>query len=157
MLPNATLIIEIASFLILLFIMKRLLYKPLLDFLDKRAKSIEESIKKAEEERNAANLELGKAKKYLDESKREALEFKHIAKKEADEFKQELLQEARFEAERIREYAKEDIAKEIYKARNELKKEAVGLAIGISEKLLAKNIDKATAERIAKDNVREIK
>lgn len=87
---------QIVNFLILLFILKKLLYKPILKVLEDRKKRIEDSLKNAEEiERRLAETEkqaekimakaLAEGQKILDQTNQAAAQIREQANQEAAE------------------------------------------------------------------------
>lgn len=103
---------QIVNFLILLFILKKLFYKPILKHLAERRRRIKQGLKKAEE-----------ADKILEEAKKKYAEKLADAGQKAEM----LLQETEKEAEKIilraRAKAKEEAKDILTSAREKLKKE----------------------------------
>lgn len=98
---------QVVNFLILLFILKKFLYKPILKVLDERKKRIEDSLKNAESiERKLAETE--------------AQSEKILAKASADA--QNFLDQANEAAARIREEAKQQEQQILLKAADDAKK-----------------------------------
>ncbi|MCL5434940.1 MAG: ATP synthase F0 subunit B, partial [Patescibacteria group bacterium] len=68
----AMLAAQIVNFLIILYLLKRFLYKPVLEMLKKRSDAIQEGIKQAEEARITLEKTLEEEKKILLKAKDEA-------------------------------------------------------------------------------------
>ncbi len=120
-----TILFQIINFIVLLFILKKLLYRPIRDIMQKRRAVVEQTIRDAEAEKGAA---LGLKKKYeeeidgLDEIKRRLTEkMKLEVKKE----KEKLLREARGKADGMLEKEKAVLEKE----RKEFEAELHGTAV----------------------------
>ena len=60
---------QIVNFLIILYLLKRFLYKPILEMLKKREDSIKEGLKQAEEARITLEKTLQEEKKILSKAK----------------------------------------------------------------------------------------
>ena len=123
-------------FTLLLILLKKFAWKPILSAVDERNTSIEEALKaadKAKEEMEQLNAD---NERILDEAKlkRDAL------LKEAREIKDGIINEAKekanVEADKIITSAKEQIAHEKMKAITELKNSVAVLSIDIAEKVL---------------------
>ena len=153
---NFTLILQVISFLILMAVLTRLLYRPLLNFLDRRAKSIRENIE-AGRERERATEHLERSQAALRHAREEALRIKELSGKEASEQRRRALSEASKEADRMSAKAKEDLAREVQRARAELKKEALDISVLMAEKVLGKEIKKKDQARLIEEGIDEIK
>ncbi len=154
---NFTLILQVISFLILMAVLTRLLYRPLLNFLDRRAKSIRENIEEAGRERERAKEHLERSQAALRHAREEALRIKELSGKEASEQRRRALSEASKEADRMSTKAKEDLAREVQRARAELKKEALDISVLMAEKVLGKEIKKKDQARLIEEGIDEIK
>ncbi|MBI2601212.1 F0F1 ATP synthase subunit B [Candidatus Daviesbacteria bacterium] len=100
---------QVVNFLILLFILKRFLYKPVLKVLDERRKRVEESLKNAEEiekklleTEEAKNKILEKAsldvQKMLDETKKEIEVMKEEGKVQSEQMAAQIIKKGQEEA-----------------------------------------------------------
>ena len=109
---------QVVNFLILLFILKKFLYKPLLKVLDERKKKIADSLRNAEEiEKRLAETEEKKDKvlaktaedvqKMLDETKKEIEVMKEEGKIQAEQLVAQIIKKgeetAHAEAEKLRQ------------------------------------------------------
>lgn len=137
---NMTLIIEVLSFLILIGLLTKLLYRPMLNFLDERAKRIKEAVESAEKNRKLAQINLEEALRHLEQAKEEALEIKKKAKAEAEEARAKLLDIAQTQARELREKMRQELAEEENRVTKELRRKLGELSVMIAEKVLAREI-----------------
>ena len=123
-------------FTLLLIVLKKFAWKPILSAVDERNNSIEEALKAADKAKEEMALLNADNERILDEAKlkRDAL------LKEARDIKDGIINDAKeqanVEAEKIITSAKEQIANEKMKAITELKNSVAILSIDIAEKVL---------------------
>ena len=123
-------------FSLLLVVLKKYAWKPILSAVDERNKSIEDALKaadKAKEEMLSLNAD---NERILMEAKKE----RDVLLKEGREIKDNIIAEAKdkakVDAEKILTTAKEQIINEKMKAITELKNQIANLSIEIAEKIL---------------------
>ena len=123
-------------FLLLLIVLKKYAWKPILAAVDERNKSIEDALKaadKAKKEMLALNTD---NERILIEAKKE----RDVLLKEGREIKDNIVAEAKdkakIEADKILTTAKEQINNEKMKAITELKNQVAEISIDIAEKIL---------------------
>ena len=105
----STLLLQIANFLIMAFILTRFLFKPLKKMLDKRASQATKAMDEAEETtREAERLRLEYEKKH-ENIDAEFTALKNEARIVIDQTRQQMLQEAYEEIEAMRARAQEEI------------------------------------------------
>lgn len=143
-----TLFLQWVNFLVLLFIMSKLLFKPISSFLDKRAQEIKQNIDSAEEGRVKAQQELDAAKKELQQAQGQAREILSQTRTEASAAKEAMLVEAKKESAGIVAKTKEEIEREMDKARLKIQAQSVDIGVMIAEAILEKKIDKAAEEEL---------
>ncbi len=151
-----TLIIQIVSFLILVGVLTKVLYRPLLDFLDKRSKKVQDMLEDAKRERKQAEDELKKSEERLKKTKEDILKLKELAELQADEHKQKIIQDAEKEARDIRIRSREDIERQIKEVKEEIKKEIGTLAVSIAEKILDKEIKEEDHKRLIEESIKDL-
>ncbi|MEJ5229480.1 MAG: F0F1 ATP synthase subunit B [Pseudothermotoga sp.] len=138
---NLTGIIQLLNFLILLFALYKLLYKPFTQIMDKRREKIEADLAQAERERKEA-LEMKKeAEQILVDARQVAEKIVSDAKQKSDELVNQARNQAREEAERIITSARAEIEMEKRQAMDEVEKKAGELAIALSMKILQGILD----------------
>lgn len=146
---------QIVSFLVMLWVMKRYAWKPLLDFLDARKEKIASEFEAIESQKG----EIEKvAAEYRDKLK--GIEDMALAKtKEAVEKGRQLAsqiqEEAKDEAKALIAKAGEDLKKELLKAKALLKDEMVKITMGATEKLVKSSLTKEKQEGLVKEFIEE--
>ena len=117
------------TFLVLLFVLRRFAWGPIVSTLDERERTIREAIESARREREQAEKLLAEQKEGLARAQREAAELARKNQQEIEVIRQELTARARKEADDLLVDARRQIAEEVARARGELKAEVVDLAI----------------------------
>lgn len=136
----------VLTFAILLILLKRFAWKPIIDSLDEREKRLQSSLKTAEDARNESCKIAEQQKEILLQSRQEASEIMNIAKASAEDFKQKIEISAKNEKEKILASAETEINSMKDAAVRELKNTAVNLAIGAAEKLLDENLNESKSK-----------
>ncbi len=127
---------QVVNFLVILFVLQKLLYKPILGMIEKRKKEIAEGLELTQKMREADEQLKIKQDKALAKAREDALEILEDAKKQAKDVEKELVAEAQTQAASIIERAKEE-AEEIKKAAEaSIRREAVDLAVVMAKRLL---------------------
>lgn len=138
---NMTLFAQILNFLILVVILTKVAYKPLMKALAEREEKIAKSIKSAEQDEIAAKNLLVDYQKQLASARIEAQEIVDKANKLAAEEREASIAETRAEIERMRKSAQADIARDRDLAVAKLKGEVVTLSMAAAAKIINSNID----------------
>jgi F-type H+-transporting ATPase subunit b len=134
-------------FTLLLIVLKKFAWKPILNSVDERNKSIEEALKAADKAKEEMALLNADNERILQEARAE----RDTLLKEAREMKNNIITEAKdkasTEADKILISAKEQIANEKMQAIIELKNTVAVLSIDIAEKILKSELnDKSKQE-----------
>ncbi|MDD5570054.1 MAG: F0F1 ATP synthase subunit B [Bacteroidales bacterium] len=130
------------SFGILLFILGKFAWKPVMKMIKEREESIENSLRAADK----AIEDIGKLKISNEELLREAKNEKDQILKEARKIKESIIEEAKTkavdEANRILEQARENMNNEKMAVITELKNQIATLSIEIAEKIMREELSK---------------
>lgn len=137
---DKTLIIQMINFLILLLILNRLFYKPILGILEKRKNHIRQSEETVEELETRASEQWEAYERQLQEAKIEANLERERIKGEGLETQKKLLEEVRADASRATEDARKRIEEETSKARDLLRDQVKGVASEMAEKILGRRL-----------------
>ncbi len=131
----------VISFSIVLFILRKYAWKPILDSLKSREDSISEALESAER----AKDEMAKLKADNEKIMQEAKADREVLLKEAAEVKTKIIADAKkqaeFEADKIIKSAKAQIQNEKTSAIEEMKQQIVDISVVIAEKILKKNLE----------------
>lgn len=151
------LIAQVINFLIILFLLKKLLYKPVLDLLKNRKKTISEGLQKAEEGR----LLLEKARKeemeILQKAQEKASKIVDQAKTQAKEMVESAREEAKTETDRIMQEAKESIEKEAEKAENKIMSHVAQISAEMLKKVLSRNVNQKVQKEYTEIALKQLK
>jgi F-type H+-transporting ATPase subunit b len=153
---DKSLIIQMFNFLILLAILYRLLYKPLLAKMEERSAAIKTSLEAAEAARAAAAKQQEENAERLRAAYAEAQSIRAAALKEAADEQRKLVEAARREAQQLVESAKAQTDADIRRAREELRREVSDLAIAVAEKLVRKSLHDEEHRRVVDDAIARI-
>ena len=135
-----TMVFAWCNLLILYFILKKILFKPVKNMIDSRQKEIDDMYSSAEEaERSAKALEAEYTEK-LSSAKEEGEEIVRTAQRRAVLREEEIIREAEATAGRMIERAGEEIELERRRAVNEIKDEVSAMAISIAEAVIERDI-----------------
>ena len=148
---NMTLIAQVLNFFILLFILKKFAYKPLLDLMEARRQRVVSDLENAEKNRVASEELKAEYEKQLAEVKHEAQVIMDKANKLANETREEIIAQARAEQERLIEAARDQIAREQQKAMMELRNEVASLSMLVATQIVGKSIDEQKDKQIIAD------
>jgi len=137
---NGTLIAQLVSFLIFLFIVNRIMIRPLQDSMAERSghiEMIEQDIINAEEDvkRFAAQLEENRSA-----VRTEAFEIANTLEESGSKKADEIFASAKEEIEALRAEAAADIDAKLAGARKHIKAESETLAISVMEKILDRRL-----------------
>ncbi|EAX47445.1 ATP synthase F0, B subunit [Thermosinus carboxydivorans Nor1] len=148
---NATLIAQIINFLILVAILTKVAYKPLMQALADRQARIAESIAAADRERAAAEELRREYQQQLAEARTQAQAIVEKAMKLAEQTKEQILEEARAEHARLLKEAQAEIARERERALAQMKNEVVSLSIAAATKIIGQNLDEKANAKLVED------
>jgi F-type H+-transporting ATPase subunit b len=150
---DRSIIIQAINFLLLLVILVKLLYKPLLAKMEERTQAIRKSLEEAQAARAEAQREREEHAAKLQAAYAEAQAIRATALKEAGEEQRRLVEAARGEAARLVESARNEMGQEVTRARQALRQEVVDLAITAAERLIRKSLRDEDHRRIVQDAI----
>jgi len=131
----------IINFLILLAILNKFLYKPLMGMMDDRKEQIRRDLYSAELAKKEARETREEYTKQMEQVKEEAQQLITQATKIGEESKEALITQAQEETARMTEKAREMIRLEKEEAVNQLRDEVAALVVMVAGKVIDKTID----------------
>lgn len=127
---------QIVNFLILIFLLRKFLYGPVIIAMDKREETIASRLKEAKIKKEEAQQEAQKYQEEREDLQRRKNAFMEEARTEAEEHRKELMQEARREVEAIEKRWKEAISREQTSFLHDLSQRAESQIIAIGRRML---------------------
>ena len=151
-----TFIAQICNLFIQMYLIKRFLFKPINEVLQKRRELADQEIREAREAKEEANGLKAQDEEDLLNARTEATQIVQNAQKEAQLKADETVREAQEHALNIRRRAEADIAQEKKKAINEVKDEIGGLAMDIAGKVVEKEINEADHRKLIDEFIKNV-
>jgi F-type H+-transporting ATPase subunit b len=141
----------VVTFLFTLVALRLIAWKPILGALDEREGRIRESLEKAEQAKAQAEQAIAENKANMEASLRRSQELVAEARQEAEHVRNQAREEARAEARRIMGEGRRQLEVERRVAVAELRREAAALAIRAAEQLLKKNLRQRENRQLVED------
>lgn len=148
---------QIVNFLIVLYILRRFLYKPVLSTLQKRKDTIKEGLKNAEDARLRLEKVIEKEKNILRNAQIQAIKLIDNAKKQNVEMMQKTKEETKIQADRILKQAWIQITLETKEAEKRLADNINRLAIELIQKSALELFKKSDQEMVMKNILIKLK
>lgn len=131
----------VVTFVLLLLILKKVAWKPILEALDKREKEIKDSLEQAENAKEEARKILDENQANLARAEEESKKIIEQSRTYADSLKEQLMKESKEQAKRLIDGAGEEIQRKKDAAFEELKEQIAELAVTAAERIMKENID----------------
>lgn len=144
---------EIISFAVLLFILWKYAFPPILQTLDERERKIRESIESAERRSAEAEQRMAEYEAKMKASQKEAEEMIAQAKARAQQMKEENERQLSADAERIKATAAREIEQERRKAVDDVRRYVGELALQVAGKVLERSLTDADHKRLADESL----
>jgi F-type H+-transporting ATPase subunit b len=142
------LIAQVVNFTIVLLVLYKFAYRPILKMLNDRTQKIEKGLKDAEDANKKITELENRDKAMLAEAKKETQKIMASAEAMAKKNQEEIIAEAKNQAEKIMAEAKKKIEEEKTKMVSEVKAEVAGLVVAATEKVLNEKIDSTKDKKI---------
>ena len=147
---------QLANFVVLLFILKKLLHKPLLNLLEKRREEIESGLKNAEAAKKALEQTEEDQKAILENARKEARGLIQVTKEEAKALELKLTEDPAAKAENLMANARPELQHEKEQLREELRTELAELVVTATEKVMNEAITDAEKRKQVDKLVKEV-
>lgn len=154
---NGTLIAELIAFLLMLAVLARWVYPPIIRAAEARQKQIAEQLAAAERARKEAEERLQEAEAEIQRAREQAGQIIERANRAAERIQQEAQEKAREEAKRIVDAASRDIETERQRAVHAIRQQLadiVGVAVG---KIVAESLDGERHRKLIEAAIEQVK
>lgn len=146
----------IVTFLVLLTLLAKFAWKPLLEALETRQNAIRKSLDDAQQakvELERLNVESGH---IIQRARVDAEAIISQSRVDGDRLREEIRAKARTEADHIVKNAERQIQLETSRALEQIRREAVDLSVMIASKIIQRNLSKEDNERLIDDALKQV-
>ncbi len=147
----------IVTFLVLLALLAKFAWRPLLQALAEREETIRKSLAEAEKARQELERLNQESEAIIRQARGEAEAIVGASRAGAERLRTELRDKARVEAEGILKNAERQIQLETARALEQIRNEAADLSVAIASKIIQKNITKEDNERLIDDALKQLR
>ena len=144
------------TFAILLVVLGKFAWGPILQMIETREKTISDAIEASKKERAAAEAASAEMRAALEKARAESAELVRKNQQEVAAAKQELMLQARKESEELLAAARKTIQEESRQALSELRAQAVDLAIDAAKKLVQSNMDEKKQKQLVEEYLAQL-
>ena len=146
----------ILTFLLLVFVLAKFAWKPLLKMLQDREDMVRSSIEDAEKAKSELERLNEESEAIMAKARSEAQSILADGKAAAEKVKDDIIAKSKDQANKIREDAGNQIQVEKDKAISEIKKEVVNLTLSVAEKLIQKNLSDADNKSLIEESLKKV-
>jgi len=155
--PNPGLIFWTAiTFVIVLLILKKIAWGPIIGALEEREKGIQSSIDRAHSAKDESEAILRKNRELLAKADAESDRIIREGKDYSDKLRADITEKAQAEAKKMIAMAKDEIEQEKRRALDVLRNEVADLAIKGAEKIIKANLDADTQKKIVDSMIQDL-
>jgi F-type H+-transporting ATPase subunit b len=151
------LVAQIVNFLLIFWLLKKLLYKPVFEMLSSREKRIKEGLKQAEDARILLEKTTQKEQEVLRKAQADAKVLLEETRKQRDEILKEAEIAAKKQAQQVLDEARKQIVSETKEAQKYLSLQISGLAVEFLQKSAGELFSKEDQEIVVKNAVKKLK
>jgi F-type H+-transporting ATPase subunit b len=146
----------VLTFLILLTLLAKFAWRPLLQALEKRQDEIRKSLDDAQLARQELERLHAESAQIIARARVDAEAVVANSRADGERLREEIRQKARSEAEGILRNAERQIQLETQRALQQIRHEAVDLSVMIASKLIQKNLTKEDNDRLIQDALTQV-
>jgi F-type H+-transporting ATPase subunit b len=153
---NGTLVAELIAFLIMLWVLAKYAYPPIIRAAERRQNQIEEGLKAAAEAEQRLRAVQTEVQQTLNDARAQAREVIGRAHQEATAEAEDIRNRGRREAEAQVARAREEITAERDRALQEVRSQLGDLVVEASSRVLGQAIDARAHQRLIDESIREV-
>ena len=151
-----TILAQMLNFFILVWILARFAFKPLVSMMLERKERIAKDLADAQAARNEAEQFKADYAAQIANARQEAQQIVEKAVQQAEATTREQLAAAREQIEHEKERARQDIVNERDRAMNNLRNEVISLTVAMATKVVAKDMDSETNTKLIEDAIAKL-
>ena len=146
----------LAIFLLVLIVLGKFAWGPVLALLQEREQFIHKSLADAKRDREEAEARLSEYAAKIQTARAEAAAIVEEARRDAERLREDLKQRARTEADTMIQNAERQISLQTQRAIQEIRREAVDLSVAIASKIIQRNLTKEDNQRLIDEAIRQV-
>lgn len=150
------LLAQIINFSIIIFVLTKLLYKPILSMLEKRKREIEQGLALTQKMKDEEEKLVQRKEKQLTETRRQAQQIIEEAKKHGREAEKEILAQAHQEAAEIITKGKHEAQRLLETAGKNVQKEAIELAVAMTKRLVRSVLSPTDQHKLIQKQLKQL-
>lgn len=143
-----------ANFLLLVLLLSRFLYRPVVRLLDERAARVKESMERAEAIREQLARATEETRRQIEAARKEGQAMVDQASQMGERMKAQARQEAQSEADKIVARARAQIEHERLQAVAEVRREMADLVVSAAGKVIGQSLDDRAQRRLVEEFLR---
>ena len=144
------------NFAIVLLLLTKFAWNPLLKVIAERQARIAGQIEAADQERVAAEKLRAEYQQQMQNAQGDAQSIMDKAMRQADNTKEEIIASAREEHARLLEAAQEKIARERQQALEDIRSEVVAISVAAAAKVIGQSVDEKVNARLVDDFITQL-
>jgi F-type H+-transporting ATPase subunit b len=146
----------VITFIVLMLVLKKIAWKPILTALNQREDAIKESLEKAEKAKEEAQKILQENQASLLKAEEESKKIIEQSREYAQKLKDQMMRDSKEQAQKIIDDATAQIEQKKEAAFSELKNKVAELSIQAAEKIIKENLDKDSHKKLVDRYIEEI-
>lgn len=146
----------LAIFLLVVLILGKFAWGPVLALLQERERFIHKSLADAKHDREEAEARLREYAAKIQTARAEAAAIVEEARRDSERLREDLKQRARTEADTMIQNAERQISLQTQRAIQEIRREAVDLSVAIASKIIQRNLTKEDNQRLIDEAIRQV-
>jgi F-type H+-transporting ATPase subunit b len=146
----------ILTFLVLVGLLTKFAWRPLLEALERRQKTIAQALEDAQHARHELERLQRGSQQMLQTARHEADAIISRSRSDAEALREELKQKSRAEAAAIVKNAERQIQQETARAIQQIRQEAVDLSVTIASKILRRQVSKEDNEALIEETIKQV-
>lgn len=151
-----TVVATVLSFLLLVWLLSKYAWGPLMKMMEERRNNIESMLTQAENERQQADKIKREYQEEMRKARQEAQEVIAQATKVSEVRASEILAAAQEESEKIKKSALVDIERERDRAIAEVKAQVADLSVSVAEKIIRQKLDMKGQGKLIEQFIQEV-
>lgn len=151
-----TVVLQMINFVVLVVLLQRFLFKPVMAMLDQRQAQVQSDLDQAAQARQQAERLIQQGEQGIAAANQRVERLLTEAAQNAEQVRAEAATDAEARARRLIDEAREYLRREQDKAREVLRQEAARLAVGVAGKLLPRALNAEQQQRLLDQAIREV-